>query len=245
LAPFVLYFWLNTKKIDIWLLIASTGALLVAIPFSISRTLFFEVMITLIFAIIASLRKPENLNKIIGALFVGLISLAILSQTSYFTKATGAFLDRFTTANQQEGGFVKGVVGNRFLNGIFTSLTGTDNLPFWGQGIGMGTNVGATLLTGQTAFLISEFEWGRVIGELGPLMGFLVIILRVGLTFKLTFASYQKMIVGDLLPWLLLSFGFFNLSMGTWSQPTGLGFFVMIGGLLIASLKGEQITDIE
>jgi hypothetical protein len=237
LAPFVFYYWFNLKKINIWLLIAASGAMLIAIPFSISRTLFFEVGITLVFSIIASLRKPENFSKVITALIVGLVSLAILSQTSYFSNATGAFTDRFTTANEVEGGLVKGVIGNRFLGGIVGAVTGSSDQPFWGFGIGMGTNVGSNLLTGQTQFLISEFEWGRIIGEIGPLMGLTVILLRVGLTFKIALASYRKMVMGDLFPWLLLSYGFLTISEGAWSQPTNLGFFVMIGGLLIASLK--------
>ena len=47
----------------------------------------------------------------------------------------------------------------------------------------MGTNVGSTLLTGDRAFLIAEQEWGRVIGELGLLMGFIVIVIRVFFSF--------------------------------------------------------------
>jgi hypothetical protein len=245
LAPFVLYFWFNLKKINIWLLLAASGAMLISIPFSISRTLLFEICLTLAFAVFAGMRKPENFRKVMAAMVVGIVALGVLSQTKFFTTATAAFTNRLTSANETEGGLVKGVIGDRFFGGLLGALTGSSQQPFWGYGIGMGTNVGSKILTGNVSFLIAELEWGRIIGELGPFFGILVIILRVGLTIKIALACFRKLIIGDLLPWLLLSFGFIVLAQGVWAQPTALGFFVMIGGLLIASLKGEPVEDYE
>jgi hypothetical protein len=239
LAPFVFYFWLNPQRINKLLLIAASGAMLVAIPFSISRTLFFEIFLTLSFALIATLRKPEYIGKIIISIVVGLVVVAFLSQTSYFKTAIGAFIDRFTIADEAEGG-LKGVLGDRFLGGLISAIVDSSNQPLWGSGIGMGTNVGSMLLTGKETFLISEGEWAREVGELGPIIGIFVILLRTGLSLKLTLASYRKMIKGDLLAWLLLSFGIVILAQGSWAQPTALGFFVMAGGLLIASLQSED-----
>jgi hypothetical protein len=243
LAPFVFYFWLNTSKVNKLLLIAATGAMLAAIPFSISRALLFEVVITLIFTLIATLRKPEYAGKIFASIFVGIMVLAILSQAGFFHSAIGALTDRFNDANESEGG-LKGVLGSRFLGGLLEAILGSSKQPFFGFGIGMGTNVGALLLTGSAnTFTISEGEWGRVIGELGPVMGLLLILLRLGLTFKLAIAGYKKMIVGDLLPWLLLSFGLVVLAQGGWAQPTALGFCIMTGGLSIASLQNTAIKN--
>ncbi len=243
LAPFVFYYWFNVQQINRLVLIAASGAMLIAIPFSISRALLFECLLTLSFAIVASMGKRENLNKIMLSMIVGLIVLVVLSQTSFFNTATGAFMDRFTTANESEGGLVKGVIANRFFGGMFEQLASSAQQPFWGYGIGMGTNVGSMLLTGTQTFLISEGEWGRVVGELGPFMGIVLIIFRIALTMKIAIASFRRLAEGDLLPWLLLSFGFIILSQGGWAQPTTLGFFVMIGGLLIASLKGENKVE--
>jgi hypothetical protein len=243
LAPFVFYFWFNLKKINIWLLIAASGALLISIPFSISRTLLFEVALTVAFAVFASMRKPENFTKVIAAMIVGIVVLAVLSQTKFFTTATDAFTQRITDADESEGGLVKGVIGDRFFGGLLSAFTGSSQQPFWGYGIGMGTNVGSKILTGTVTFLIAELEWARIIGELGPFFGILVIIIRVGLTIKIAIACFRRLVKGDLLPWLLLSFGFIVLAQGGWAQPTALGFFVMIGGLLLASLRPVQ-TDI-
>jgi hypothetical protein len=243
-APFVFYFWFNMKQVNKWLLFAASGAMLMAIPFSISRTLFFEVCLTTLFAVLASMRRPENFNKVVIAMVVGVLILAVLSQTKYFTTATGAFKDRLTTADETEGGLVKGVFGDRFFGGMLGALAASGNQPFWGAGTGMGTNVGSILLTGKVTYLIAEMEWGRLIGEMGPLMGILVILLRVGFVAKITIASFGKMITGDLLPWLLLSFGAVIILQGQWAQPTILGFSTLIGGLILAALRTDPIKDV-
>ena len=121
------------------------------------------------------------------------------------------------------------------------AISGSAELPFFGYGLGMGTNVGSQLLTGNRNFLIAEGEWGRLIGELGPLMGILIILVRVSLTAKVTVACYRSLRMGKILPWMLLSYGLLMLSQGAWSQPTSLGFSVLISGLMIASLREDSI----
>jgi hypothetical protein len=235
-APFVFYFWFDKKHIHNLLLIASTMALLFSIPLSISRTLLFQVIISLSFSLVASIRKPENLGRMVIAVVGGIIVLALLSQSDFFLKATEAFTDRFESANENEGG-LESVFLDRFLGGLIGALTIAPGIPFFGYGLGMGTNVGSKLLTGDITFLISEGEWGRVIGELGALMGLAVVFIRLGLTAKIALACYKKLSQGDLLPWMLLSLGLLRMAQAGWAQPTSLGFFVLIGGLMIASLR--------
>jgi hypothetical protein len=235
-APFIFYFWLDRKTINNLLLVAGTIALLTSIPLSISRALLFQVAICLVFSVIASTRKPENLGRMVLALAGGTVVLALLSQSAFFLTATEAFSARFESANENEGG-LEGVFLDRFLGGLIGALTGTEGLPFFGYGLGKGTNVGSMLLTGDTTFLISEGEWGRIIGELGPFMGLGVVLIRLGLTTKIALACYKKLSQGDLLPWMLLSLGLLSMAQAGWAQPTSLGFFVLIGGLMVASLR--------
>lgn len=236
LSPFVFYFWLEKDNINKLLLIAASVALLFSIPLSISRTLLFFVVIAFAFAVVAGSRKSEYFGKIILVVVGSIALLAILLQTESFGVAIEAFSSRYDSANETEGG-LEGVFLDRFLGGLLGALSSSVELPFFGYGLGMGTNVGSMLLTGNMDFLISEGEWGRVIGELGQLLGIFIVILRIGLTVKLTAASYQELTHGNLLPWMLMSFGFLNLSQGGWAQPTSLGFCVLIGGLVIAALK--------
>jgi hypothetical protein len=233
---FVIYFWLNPKGVNRLALIGATLGLFASIPLSISRGLFFQLALTLIFTVLAVSRKPKYMSKMILATVGAIIVLAFLSRTSFFQTATEAFTSRFETANEVEGG-LQGVLIDRYMGGMFGALAQSGDQPFFGTGLGMGTNVGAMLLTGKQGFLIAEGEWGRLIGEMGALMGLSVIFIRVALTTKIALASYRRMVKGDLLPWLLASFGLMNLAQGGWAQPTSLGFGTLIGGLMLTSLS--------
>ena len=240
LAPFVFYFWLHPGKLNKWILIVGTIGLLVSIPLSISRGLFFSVIVTLLFVLLATIQKPKY-GKFVLVSGVGLvISLFVLSNFAFFENAIQAFTSRFEVANQVEGG-VKGVLADRYLGGMTSALTdNSPHSPFFGYGIGMGTNVGSMLLTGGTRFLISEGEWGRLIGESGILIGFIIIFLRLRISAKMALAAYRKLAKDNLLPWFLLSFALLQIPQGQWAQPTSLGFSILIGGLLIASLKDPK-----
>jgi len=87
--------------------------------------------------------------------------------------------------------------------------------------------------------MIAEGEWGRLIGEYGPLMGLMTIFFRLKLSAQIALASYQKMVEGNILPWVLLSIVLLNIPQGQWAQPSSLGFAVLAAGLTIASLKSN------
>lgn len=236
-APFIFYFWFQPKKINKLLLIAATAGLIAAVPLSISRTLFFSVIVTSLFVIIASFYQPKYLSAMVLAGVGTLLALVVLSNFSFFQTAIEAFTARFDMANESEGG-LHGVFADRYLGGMLGALAyNAYSNPFFGQGLGMGTNVGSMLLTGDTHFLISEGEWGRLIGEMGPLLGVLVILIRMSFSASLAVSSFRKLSYGDLLPWLLLSFALLNIPQGQWAQPTSLGFSIIAGGLVLASLR--------
>ncbi|MVN22220.1 hypothetical protein GO621_11825 [Mucilaginibacter sp. HMF7410] len=239
-ACFIFYFWFDLKRVNKLILIAATLAMFAAVPLSISRTVLFQIGVTAIFTVLAVSRKPQYIGKLLIAVVGGITILAILAQTSFFNQATEAFTSRFTDANGIEGG-LKGTLGDRFLGGLVSALSESANQPYFGYGTGMGTNVGSMLLSGNRKFLISEGEWGRELGEMGPLLGLFVIFLRIGLTVKIILASYRKLAVNDFLPWLLLSFGLLELAQGNWAQPTYLGFSIMISGLMLASLNSNNV----
>lgn len=241
-APFIFYFWLTPKSINKLVLIIATFCLLAAIPFAISRSLLFQVMISVIFLVIGISRKPEYMGRLISASIAAAIVFAIISQTSFFQTSTSVFSTRYEGANESEGGLT-GVLGNRYLGGMVGGAFKTASaLPFFGYGIGMGTSVGGMLLLGVPGLMISEDEWGRVIAEMGTLFGLTVMFLRLGVFIKIAVACYKKLVMGDLLPWMLASFGMLNIPQGQWAQPAGLGFGVLIGGLMLASLNTKQIN---
>lgn len=234
-ACFVFYFWLVPNKINRIILIAATIGLIASISLSISRTLLFSIIVSALFAVFAMFRNPRLIGRGIMFCAMALLGLGILSQTKFFKTSSEAFGSRYEDAGKQEGG-TKGVLGDRYLGGLMGAVLGSSDVPFFGYGLGMGTNAGAVLLTGKNVFLVSEGEWGRVIGEIGPLLGILFIFIRVSLTAKLSVLSFKKLNSGSLLPWMLLSYVALNVPQGQFAQPTHLGFAVFGGGLIIASL---------
>src|SRR5215217_1136016 len=235
-ASYIFYFWFNPGQVNRLLLYAATVALLVSIPFSISRSLAFQVAVSMIFALFAVARRPENLFRVLIGSVVIAIVVIILLNLDFLKNSIDAFTARFTTANTLEGGLT-GTIGDRYFGRMLIAITTALDQPFFGYGMGMGTNVGSALLTGSRKFLIAEEEWNRQIGELGAFMGIVVIAIRMGLSLKMTLFSYYELRVGNLLPWMLLGFALTNIPKGQWSQPTSLGFSVMVGGLLIAGMK--------
>lgn len=235
-AGFIFYFLLKPKEINRLLLIGASGALVLAIPLSISRSLFFQVIVTLLFTAYAVSRKPGYLGQLVLVSLGVVLGLAVLSQTSLFQTASEVFSTRFENANKIEGG-LEGVLIDRYLGGLIGALANSSEHPLFGYGLGMGTKVGSMLLTGGLQYLIGEGEWSRVIGELGPILGLSAIFLRLGFCTKIATGSYQNLMSGNLLPWTLLSYALLVIPQSQWSQPTTLGFSTLIGGLMIASMR--------
>ena len=241
-AAYVFYFWFNQKEINKALLIFSTAALLISVPISISRTLFFEVALSVAFAGVYILRKPQHIGKMLMGVAGIVILFVLLRNYPSFQLAVDAFTTRFDSANENEGG-LNGVLGDRYLGTMFEAITGGADLPFFGYGMGMGTSVGAVMIAGKSGLILAEDEWARNISELGFLMGFSLILVRVIFFAKLALAAYKKLSVNDLLPWMLVSFGIVNIPQGQWAQPTALGFGIVIGGLLMASLRSSTTNE--
>ncbi len=240
-AAFLFFFWLSNERFNRLVLIASTLALIAAIPLSISRGLFFSVGVIFIFSLIAVSRKPKYFNRIVGASFGIVLLGAILSQAEFAQTALEAFTARFTNATESEGG-VQGVLIDRYLGGMVNALANSSQIPYFGLGLGMGTNVGAMLLSGERRFLIAEGDWGRIIGEMGPLLGLLVVFVRLAFCFDISVKAYQRLSRADFLPWILLGFGLLIIPQGKWAQPTELGFSTLIGGLILASLHTKKTS---
>jgi len=236
-APFVIYFWLVPRQFNRLILAAATAALLLAIPFSISRALLLQIGITMFFALFILMRNPNYLSRALVA-SVGIVLLIILfSDTDMVQTGMEVLTARFESASRAEGGLVEGTIVDRFLGGLIGAITNSGDIPLLGYGMGMGTQAGAQLLTGETGYLIAEGEWGRLIGEMGLFLGLLVIGVRLLLVFKMGLFSLYEIGKRNILPWLLFSFGGITILVGQLAQPTALGFFTLIGGLILSSLK--------
>jgi len=241
-AAYIFYYWLGEKseKISRILLIAATISLVIAIPLTISRTVLFQTVLTLLFLIAVSGKNSGAIKKFFLIAIVAVMLVFVLQSFDFFQTATTVFSERLTTANKVEGG-LEGTIIDRFLGGMYSAIIDPAN-SYWGLGLGLGSKVASRLLTGSAAaYLLPEGEWGRVIGEMGFILGLLFIVIRVSLAFDLFKKAWASISLGNSLPWLLCSFGILIILQGQWSQPTALGFSVFSGGLIIAAFNRKKI----
>lgn len=237
-ACYIFYFWLAKNNVNRFILIAATVGLLAAIPLSISRTLMFSVGVTLIFTMVSVASKPKYLMRMLVFIILLTLILVILNTTEFFGTATQAFTNRFETASEIEGG-VSNSLFERFFGGMIHAISGGD-MPFFGYGLGMGTNAGSALLTGKVSFLIAEGEWLRLVGEMGFVLGVFILLIKVIFCADIFMKSYKSIRFDNILPWLLLSVGLLVILQGQWAQPTVLGFSTLLGGLILASSKNNN-----
>lgn len=243
---FIFYFLLAPSQIKInkYLLLFATISLLAAVPLSISRTVFFQIILTLIFIIISSINNRKLILRFIAGGFLTILLLFVLSNFLFFQTATSAFTTRFENASNNEGGVEGTLVDRIILGGMVQAVSnGSDN--FFGKGLGLGSQAGAKLATGENGFLISEGEWGRLIGEQGLLFGLILILLRVFLGLNLLLASWKETKRKNLFPFIMVSYGIVMIINGQWAQPTALGFSTLMGGLVLAGINNFNIPNLK
>lgn len=236
-ATFILYFWsIGNRSVSKPLLVLSTASMLMAIPFSISRSYVFQCIIAFLIYLFVNARTRKGVNRLFGLVFLLPVLIFSLIQLSFVQTAVEVITTRFTLASTSEGG-LEGTLGDRFFGSLFQAVGNAGNAPFWGYGLGMGSNVGSQLLVGQRAFLIAENAWGRLIGESGALIGLSFIALRLLIVLQWFVNSLQAAFRNNPLPLFLISLGGLQMAQQNLSQPTALGFTVLTMGLVGASLK--------
>jgi hypothetical protein len=143
-------------------------------------------------------------------------------------------------ADREEVGDV-GVATSQFQGRVLPSFiepfSQLEAIPALGYGIGMGSNVGAQRLSGGLSFLIGEGAWENHLGEIGPTLGLAFIFWRVALALLLLRLSLQATVQGNRIPLILTGASLLAVLIGQISQPTGLGFIVLSGGLTFAALN--------
>ena len=237
-AAFTAYFATVAGRCPGWLKIVGLIVVIIEIPISLSRGYTFSVALTGFAFLMASLYSSRARSSVLlMALFSPLLLIG-LSQLEFFQTAIEVLQTRFTTASASEGSVDSAIV-SRIFGPMIDALTGagTESLPFFGLGLGLGTNVGAVLASGERTFLIAEFEWARVIGEMGFLLGVVVLLVRLVLSVHISILSIRALVTGNTLPLLILSTSLTIILLGQWSQPTALGFFAVSLGLVLASLR--------
>ena len=218
----------------IWI---SAACLIFALPVSISRTLFFYYALVACGTIMAGLLAGRALRGLATSLVVLTIFVITLSQLEFFQEARDVFLQRWQNAQASEAADagVSGILTKRIGGSVLTAIQMAWSSEPMGKGIGLATNVGAMRATGQKEFLIAEGALPAMIGELGPLLGFALILWRVMLAARLTMLAFVQGLKSNPLPMILGGIALQGLVIGQTSQPTALGFIVVCAGLMLAA----------
>ena len=242
-SVYIFYFWLSKEPVSKILLIISTIALIFALPLTVSRTAVGGVVLVGLFAFIGSTTGIKSILKLLTTFFIIFILFSVLQKTTtIFSLGTEVFMSRVDTASEQSGGFQDSFI-SRAIAGFVDPIVNLMKLPLFIGKLGMGTNVGAQMLSGSVGFLIAEDELNRIAGEQGLILGAGIIFLRLGLAFSLFMKSTRLPGKDKLLPLIICGTALFSLTQGQWAQPSMLGFSVIVTGLLLASININSKTE--
>lgn len=204
-----------------------------------SRTYVVTCGMIMILCLPVLVRFPAMLLRLVGAavaLGLGVIVMLALPATR---EAFDIFAIRWTgAAETEQGAYVGGWLGRVFAGPMEAFYWGGET-PLTGFGMGLGTNVGAKLMTGSAAMIAPEWEWARMVFELGPFFGFIIIFARCAFAFLLMRWAWQGVVKGRFLAWILMTTVVYNVTSAQLKQPTMLGFTVFFAGLALAAMSDE------
>ena len=225
-------------------------ALVVAIPVSISRSLLANYLMVLVALIASLILSKTRIVPLISGLLAICTAVLFATTVPAFQDTSEAFIARWELAGAASGsdreevgdlGVASDQITKRVLPGLLDPLNNIDNVPFFGYGIGMGSNVGAQRLSGDRFFVLGEGGWEVNLGELGYLLGLSFLLWRIGFGIWVTKLSFNAAVRGNQLPLILLGTSLFVLVQGQLSQPTALGFVIFSTGLNLSSLNDKLL----
>lgn len=236
LYPLITACWfllIQENEMPGWLALVSGGAILIAMPVSISRLLFVNVGIVAM-AGIAALVIGRRFS---GGMFFRIILIALLmpllaAQIPAFEDGMEAFSARWQNSTTSQGG-IEGSIIDRVLGDLFGAF---DEANIEGLGSGFSTNVGQTILTGDVGFGASEGEWGRLLYDNGLILGSMLILYRTLLTGYLVWCSLKAMQRRSPQALVFVLGGFLLILQGQWGQASTQGAAAIFGGLTLAAI---------
>jgi hypothetical protein len=231
-TAFTFYYFLQNKRFSSIKLSAFAMAIIMSIPLSISRLNFVSCLIVAIVGILIMFHFNLITKSLLRVAFMGSLILLALSCLPVFNEGMAVFGKRWEVSTEEQGG-VKSAIVDRYVGTLTRPFKVLWDSPFFGWGLGLGTNAGAKLNGGQ--FSGTEQEWVRIVSEIGAFLGLSFILLRAMLTFYLLKISWFAMKRRDILPMLIFSADGLLVLNGQWGSPTILGFSTFGAGLILTA----------
>jgi hypothetical protein len=236
----------STRRLP-WPLLAACGlSIIIALPVSISRTVMLATAVVgIAFVVTMPFHRARigSLPQII--LIIGIVGVCV-SFLPVFKEARMVFMMRWVSAAGSTNGDAWGGIFSRIFAGFTQPFFWASQAPLFGNGIGVGSNVGARLLQGRVGFMLAEDEWGKDFLELGPILGAAFIGFRIAIAGYLAWVAFNALVTRrDNLPVLILSANAIAIVQNQWAPPTILGFAVVGAGLLLAAAKSADVEEEE
>lgn len=226
-----------------WVLLGAGLALLIGIAVSGSRSVVGACAVVVASLLIVLYLRPAAVTRF-GQILVVMVVLGLgLTQTPVFKEGVGVLSARFTAVAQSEEKSITIGLISRVFEGFAESIRVFPNAPFFGYGLGIGTNAGAKFLTGENMFLLSEGEWARLLLESGPVFGLAFLLWRCGIVAYIGALCVRSVRRGNILPLLIYSSSFLPLLNGQFGPPTIVGFAVFGTGLALAARKADDENE--
>ncbi|MGI8437867.1 MAG: hypothetical protein ACR2NX_13365 [Chthoniobacterales bacterium] len=240
---FLLWAALKRKVYPLWLLYAAAAGLAIGGAVCGSRTVVATCAVVVASLGFALVLRPSSVTRL-GQVLVGVVVLGwCVSKTPIYREGLMVLSTRFNSVAEANETSIGGSLLDRLGDDFEDSFVSLKVAPFWGYGLGVGTNGGGKFLSGHAGFLLSEVEWSRIVLEGGPLFGLAFVVWRISLAFYLGWLcliSVRRS--GNLLPLLLFSSTSMLLINGQFGQPTIAGFAVLGAGLTLAA---RRLTETE
>jgi hypothetical protein len=236
---FVLYGLVEEKFAEKWQLWAAAFAVILSMPVTGSREFVYKVVAVVACAAIAAAFGATEFVKSLRVVIPLACMFLLATFLPVFSESSHSFGERFSEANQTEGG---GSVGRAILQRTVvpfaTRLEKTDfaNHPF-GLGMGRGAAAVSTLLSGRAEFVAGEGEIDRAMIELGPIPGIAFTLFRFALALTILVKAFSAARAGESLALLFAPMMISGVALGVLEQPTEQGFMVMALAFSLAALK--------
>lgn len=242
IAAFVMHRLISKVKVHAWLTLVFAMSLILAVPISISRQVLMACGLVGLFALPSAWWVQGNFRLLRRILLLGGLGIFLLMLVPVFSDGLETFAERWEHSTGEDQGGIQGALIDRMVGYLFEPFEVMFNVPFFGFGLGMGSNAGAKILTGSVGFLMGEGEWGRILMEMGPLIGLLFIVFRIALVLHIgSRARAATRRNKDALPFLLYGAALPLIFNGQFNPPTILGFAVFLGGLCLAAAAHPPI----
>ena len=237
-TAFLLNGLLIKKGITRGMVIVAAMSLVTAGSLSVSRTCILSIALVVAGGALCSVLAPKLATRsilvvfLIGCLYFGIAQFSVLGEGVAILQARV----------EESGGFNEGGI-MRIFGAFVEPFLVLDQAGILGTGLGMGTNVAGSLMTGERTFLLTENEWSRHILESGVILGFAFIFWRLTLLVHLLRVSLKALKALNPLPMLIFSSCFVLVLNAPMGIPMTLGFVVMGAGMTLAAAKESTVEE--